>query len=44
MDAQEKYEYWLDIAQYDFAVAESMLKASIGFTSRLCANKPSRNL
>ena len=27
MDAQEKYEYWLDIAQYDFDTAESMLKS-----------------
>ena len=27
MDAQEKYEYWLDIAQYDLAVAESMLNS-----------------
>jgi len=25
MDAQEKFEYWLDIAQYDLDVAESML-------------------
>ena len=24
MDAQAKYEYWLDIAQYDLSVAESM--------------------
>jgi len=27
MDAQEKFEYWLDIAQYDLDVAESMLKS-----------------
>jgi HEPN domain-containing protein len=26
MDSLEKYEYWLDIAQYDLNVAESMLK------------------
>ena len=26
MDAQEKFEYWLDIAQYDLDVAKSMLK------------------
>ena len=25
MDAQEKYEYWLDIAQYDLDTAETML-------------------
>lgn len=25
MDAQEKYEYWLDIAQYDLDTAEAML-------------------
>jgi HEPN domain-containing protein len=25
MDAQEKFEYWLDIAQYDLDVADSML-------------------
>ncbi|MCL1918608.1 MAG: HEPN domain-containing protein [Peptococcaceae bacterium] len=24
MDAQEKFEYWLDIARYDLGVAESM--------------------
>ena len=24
MDAQVKYEYWIDIAQYDLSVAESM--------------------
>jgi len=27
MDAREKYEYWLDTAQYDLSVAESMLKS-----------------
>jgi HEPN domain-containing protein len=26
MDAHSKFEYWLDIAQYDLNVAESMLK------------------
>ncbi|MDR1622596.1 MAG: HEPN domain-containing protein [Synergistaceae bacterium] len=26
MNAQEKYEYWLDSAQYDLNVAESMLR------------------
>jgi len=26
IDAQEKYEYWLDIAQYDLDTAETMLK------------------
>jgi hypothetical protein len=25
MDAMEKYEYWLDIAQYDLGTAETML-------------------
>ena len=25
MDAQEKYEYWLDVAQYDLDTAETML-------------------
>ena len=25
MDAQEKYEYWLDIAQYDLDTAQTML-------------------
>jgi hypothetical protein len=25
MDAQKKYEYWLDIAQYDLDTAETML-------------------
>jgi len=25
LDAQEKYEYWLDIAQYDLDTAETML-------------------
>jgi HEPN domain-containing protein len=24
MDAQEKYDYWLDIAQYDFETADAM--------------------
>ena len=28
MDSQEKYTYWLDIAQYDLDVAESMCKSS----------------
>jgi len=27
MDAQEKYEYWLDIAQYDLDTAEAMLNS-----------------
>ena len=27
MDAQAKFEYWLDIAQYDLSVAESMLNS-----------------
>ena len=27
MDAQEKFEYWLDIAQYDLDVAKSMLES-----------------
>jgi len=27
MDAHEKFEYWLDIAQYDLSVANSMLKS-----------------
>ena len=27
MDAREEYEYWLDTAQYDLSVAESMLKS-----------------
>ena len=27
MDAQEKFDYWLDIAQYDLTVAESILKS-----------------
>lgn len=26
MDAREKYEYWLDTAQYDLETAEAMLK------------------
>ena len=26
-DAQEKYEYWLDIAQYDFDTAKTMLQS-----------------
>jgi HEPN domain-containing protein len=26
MDAQEKYEYWLDIAMYDLETAETMLQ------------------
>ena len=26
MEAQEKYEYWLDVAQYDLSVADSMAK------------------
>ena len=26
MDAQQKYEHWLDIAQYDLETAKSMLK------------------
>ena len=28
MDANTKFEYWLDIAKYDLAVAESMLTSS----------------
>jgi len=27
MNAQEKYEYWLDIAQYDLETANSMLSS-----------------
>ncbi len=27
MDSQEKYEYWLDAAQYDLATAEAMLNS-----------------
>jgi HEPN domain-containing protein len=27
MDAQTKFEYWLDIARYDLSVAESMLNS-----------------
>jgi hypothetical protein len=30
MDAQEKYEYWLDIAQYDLDTAEA--KATLSQT------------
>jgi HEPN domain-containing protein len=27
MDSQEKYEYWLDSAQYDLATAEAMIRS-----------------
>ena len=27
MDSQDKFDYWLDIAQYDLSVAESMLNS-----------------
>ena len=31
MDLQEKYEYWLNIAQYDLKTAEAMLEAGRWF-------------
>ncbi|MDR0498299.1 MAG: HEPN domain-containing protein [Holophagales bacterium] len=29
MSSQEKFEYWLDVAQYDLRVAETMLNGGL---------------
>jgi HEPN domain-containing protein len=48
MDAQEKYEYWLDTAEYDLATAEAMLKAGrwlyVVFTCQQAIEKLSKGL
>ncbi|MDR1111079.1 MAG: HEPN domain-containing protein [Deltaproteobacteria bacterium] len=48
MDAQEKYEYWLDTAEYDLVTAEAMLKAGrwlyVVFTCQQAIEKLSKGL
>ena len=39
MDAQEKFEFWLDIAQYDLGVAESMLKSGRWLYTVFCCQQ-----